>query len=80
MSNQSSAEIFDLALNAILNHPGWGTCVTNDESSAFFGPNCYVRKNLEILKTEQFKVRLRSLILLSAIVVLAAKLPKRNRR
>jgi hypothetical protein len=64
MSNQSSAEIFDLALAAILNHPGWNSCIANEDSGAFFGPNCYVRKNLEILKTDQFKSRLRSLILL----------------
>jgi hypothetical protein len=62
MSLQSSAVIFDLALKVFLGHEGWNCCVANDDPNSFFGPNCYVRRNLEILRTPIFQTRLRSLI------------------
>jgi len=63
LSRWDSAEIFDHAYAALMEHPGWATCyqVVPQENEAF-GPKCPIRKNYELLKTSLVHSRLRSLI------------------
>jgi hypothetical protein len=63
LSRWDSAEIFDRAHTALMDHPGWQSCYegTPGEDQAF-GPKCPIRHNLELLKTPLVKARLRSLI------------------
>ena len=60
LSTGKSAELFDLALNALLSHDGWNQCVAGKEHE-FFGPNCPIRHNYELLQTPLVRGRLRSL-------------------
>jgi hypothetical protein len=63
LSRWDSAEIFDRAYSALLQHPGWATCTQEvpGETQAF-GPKCPIRRNYELLKTPLVHSRLRSLI------------------
>jgi hypothetical protein len=62
LSRGSSAELLDLALEAFINHEGWGECYASAGGAEdFFGPNCPVLHNFEVLKTPLFKKRLRAL-------------------
>jgi hypothetical protein len=63
LSRWDSAEIFDRAHTALMDHPGWQPCYegTPGEDQAF-GPQCPIRHNLELLKTALVRARLRSLI------------------
>jgi len=63
LSRWDSAEIFDRAYAALMDHPGWKTCYqdTPGENQPF-GPKCPIRHNLELLKTPLVHSRLRSLI------------------
>jgi hypothetical protein len=63
LSRASSAELFDRAIEAFLNHSGWeelkkGVPGEND----VFGPKCPIRYNYELLKTPLVRSRLRSLL------------------
>jgi hypothetical protein len=63
LSRASSAELFDRAIQAFLNHPGWqeleqGVYGEND----VFGPKCPIRHNYELLVTPLVQARLRSLL------------------
>ena len=60
LSTGKSAELFDLALDALLSHDGWNQCVAGGERE-FFGPNCPIRHNYELLQTPLVRRRLRSL-------------------
>ena len=63
LSRGSSALLLDRALEAFLAHEGWEECrngAPNDHD--FFGPNCPIRHNFEILNTPLFQQRLRALI------------------
>lgn len=63
LSRGSSAEVFDLALEAFLSHPGWTECKTeNPGELEFFGPNCPIRHNVELLHTLLVQKRLRALL------------------
>jgi len=63
LSRASSAELFDLAIEKFLAHPGWdelkqGVPSEND----VFGPKCPIRQNYELLGTALVRARLRSLL------------------
>ncbi len=63
LSRISSAELFDRAVEAFINHAGWQHC--QDEAGAdneLFGKHCPIRRNYELLKSEQVRNRLRSLL------------------
>ncbi len=63
LSRTSSAELFDRAIAAFLQHPGWqelteGTPGENE----VFGPKCPIRHNYELLQNELVRTRLRALL------------------
>jgi hypothetical protein len=63
LSRASSADLFDRAIEAFVNHPGWnelkrGVPGEND----VFGPKCPIRYNYELLQTPLVRARLRSLL------------------
>lgn len=64
LSRWSSAELFDRAHHAFVNHPGWNSCYkkVDDQNAAFFGPQCPIRHNFELIKSPLVTARLRSLI------------------
>ncbi|MBF0407877.1 MAG: hypothetical protein HQM10_11015 [Candidatus Riflebacteria bacterium] len=63
LSRGNSVDLFNETLNALLNHDGWKELeISNSGENEFFGINCPIRKNLELLKTELVQTRLRNLI------------------
>lgn len=65
LSRRSSADLFDRALDALLEHAGWDVCRKLDaQPGEFFGPDCPIRKNIELLATPLVRTRLRSLLAL----------------
>jgi hypothetical protein len=63
LSRGSSAQLFDLALDALLTHDGWQKC--RDEASdpnRLFGNECPIRRNVELLSQPLVRKRLRALI------------------
>ena len=48
-------------MDAFLNHDGWQDCYADAEYDGFFGPDCPIRKNYELLQTPLVRSRLRSL-------------------
>tara|TARA_R110002049_G_scaffold285698_4_gene467042 strand:- start:194755 stop:196638 length:1884 start_codon:yes stop_codon:yes gene_type:complete len=65
LSRIPSAQLFDLALDALLNHEGWTHCYDeSDADNELFGINCPIRRNYELLKTSQVTDRLRDLLVL----------------
>lgn len=63
LSRTSSAELFDRAISAFLQHPGWRelTADTPGENEVF-GPKCPIRHNYELLQNELVRSRLRALL------------------
>ena len=61
LSQVPSAKVFDLSLDAFLDHEGWQDCYAEAEEDGFFGPNCPIRKNYELLKSPLVQSRLRAL-------------------
>jgi len=62
LSRGSSAELFDRAVKAFIDHPGWIECYDlNAEPDAFFGEKCPVRHNYELLKTNVVQQRIHML-------------------
>lgn len=63
LSRGSSAALFDRALSAFLNHEGWEECrETTAGEQEFFGVNCPIRHNYELLQKELVRKRLRELL------------------
>lgn len=63
LSRWSSADLFDEAYHAFIDHPGWATCYEgNPGENDVFGPRCPIRHNFELLKTSLVKSRIRALI------------------
>ncbi len=63
LSRGSSAELFDLALDALLDHEGWARC--REEAAApdqLFGIECPIRRNYELLQAPLVRGRLRALL------------------
>ena len=61
LSDTPCPEILDLALDAIVLHEGWAACQDEAVPDGFFGPRCPIRRNYELLRTEQVRSRLRAL-------------------
>lgn len=63
LSRISSAELLDLALEAFIDHEGWQHCQNEvDGEDELFGKLCPIRRNYELLKSDQVRNRLRSLL------------------
>jgi hypothetical protein len=63
LSRISSAEMFDRAIEAFLNHPGWDELKQGVyDMGIVFGPKCPIRHNYELLQTPLVRSRLRALL------------------
>ena len=63
LSRTSSAELFDRAVSAFLQHPGWRELAEDTQGeNEVFGPKCPIRRNYELLQTELVRSRLRALL------------------
>lgn len=62
LSRIPCASLFDLALDAFLDHEGWADCLAEaQEGEGFFGPRCPIRRNYDLLRSPLARSRLRSL-------------------
>lgn len=61
LSRVPCTALFDLALDAFLDHEGWKDCYAASEDDGFFGSRCPIRHNFELLKQPLVRSRLRSL-------------------
>jgi hypothetical protein len=62
LSRGSSAKLFDRAVKAFVDHPGWLACYQlNSTEGDFFGTKCPIRQNYELLKTPVVQLRLHML-------------------
>jgi len=63
LSMIASTSLFDQALQAFLEHPGWQACYArNADEQSVFGPRCPIRYNYELLQTPLVQKRLRQLL------------------
>jgi hypothetical protein len=63
LSRFDSAGLLALALDALLGHAGWDECrVLEETPGAFFGPDCPIRRNLQLLETPLIQERLKQLM------------------
>jgi hypothetical protein len=63
LSRASSADLFDRAIDAFVNHPGWNELKQGvPGENELFGPKCPIRYNYELLQTDLVRSRLRSLL------------------
>jgi hypothetical protein len=63
LSRYRSAELLDRALASFLSDPGWAVCRELDAGRGqFFGPDCPIRHNVELLATPVVQMRLRALL------------------
>lgn len=66
LSRQDSGLLFRLALGAVLDHPGWQHCeALGAGPGEFYGPDCPVRRNVELLRDGQVQARVEALLRLS---------------
>jgi hypothetical protein len=61
LSRVPCVALFDLAMDAFLGHEGWTECYASKVEDGFFGDNCPIRHNYELLKSPLVRRRLRSL-------------------
>jgi hypothetical protein len=61
LSRVPCVTLFDLALDAFLDHEGWSECYAARIADGFFGDRCPIRHNYELLKSPLVRGRLRSL-------------------
>jgi len=61
LSRVPCVALFDLALDAILEHEGWSECFKSKVADGFFGDRCPIRHNYELLRSPLVRGRLRSL-------------------
>lgn len=64
LSRSSSAELLVRALDAFLTHDRWESCYAEQEVGGFFGPECPIRRNYELLSTALVRQRLHALLAL----------------
>ncbi|MCC7368838.1 MAG: hypothetical protein IT306_10470 [Chloroflexi bacterium] len=65
LSRYRSADLLDRALDAFLGHSGWDACrALNAGQAEFFGPECPIRHNVELLETPLVRRRLKDLLAL----------------
>ncbi|MBC6606952.1 hypothetical protein H8B13_08995 [Hymenobacter sp. BT188] len=63
LSRGSSAELFDHAVVAFLEHPGWRLCFEGENTELpAFGDQSPIRRNYELLQTPLLRQRLRDLL------------------
>ncbi len=63
LSRADSADLFDRALDAFLNHPGWDELRNlSAGENELFGARCPIRHNFELLQAPLVRSRLRSLL------------------
>lgn len=63
LSRLGSASLFDQAIQAFINHPGWKELREKPGAeNDFFGPKCPIRHNYELLQTSLVQARIRSLL------------------
>ena len=63
LSRASSADLFDRALDAFINHPGWDEFKHEIRAeNEVFGPKCPIRRNYELLQPPLVRSSLRSLL------------------
>ncbi len=62
LSRSGSVDLYDLALTALLEHEGWQACYDAKGMGTFFGPECPIRRNYELLKTPLVQKRIRQLL------------------
>jgi hypothetical protein len=61
LSNVPCVTLLDLALDAVLDHEGWTAAYEEAEADGFFGPDCPIRQNFELISQPSFRARLRQL-------------------
>jgi hypothetical protein len=61
LSRVPCVALFDLALDAFLEHEGWKECYASSIPDGFFSDICPIRRNYELLKSPLVRGRLRSL-------------------
>jgi hypothetical protein len=61
LSRVPCVSLFDLALDALLEHEGWNDCYASSVPDGFFGEHCPIRHNYELLKSALVRGRLRAL-------------------
>lgn len=61
LSRVPCVALYDLALDAFLDHEGWSACYESKIADGFFGDRCPIRHNYELLKSPLVRGRLRSL-------------------
>jgi len=62
LSRVPCTSLFDLALDALVEHEGWKECYAEANSlDGFFGSRCPIRHNFELLQTTLVRARLRAL-------------------
>jgi len=62
LSRCCSATLLDRAIQALLDHPGWGKIKgIEDDANGFWGDQCPIRHNYELLQTPLVQMRLREL-------------------
>jgi hypothetical protein len=65
LSRYRSEQLLEQALDAFLRHAAWDACRARHAGPGeFFGPECPIRHNLELLETLQVRERLRDLLAL----------------
>jgi hypothetical protein len=64
LSRHDSATLLDRALEAFVSHEAWNSCYTLAAEGEFFGPDCPIRRNLELLQRPLVRKRLGSLLAL----------------
>lgn len=65
LSRRHATELFDLAVAAVLDHPGWDACRALDGGlGEFFGASCPIRHNFQLLGSSLVRTRLRDLLAL----------------
>ncbi len=63
LSQIPSAKLFELALQAFIDHEGWQHCYDEaGKESELFGDLCPIRKNFELLREGQVRERLQALL------------------
>ncbi len=65
LSRYESAKLLDSALNAFVSHEEWRSCYQLDASPGeFFGSDCPIRRNLELIQEPLVRQRLQNLLAL----------------
>lgn len=64
LSRIPCTSLFDLALDALIQHERWDDCYAESKDDGFFGAQCPIRHNYELLKAPLIRARLHALFAL----------------